>query len=70
MANTERHYIHPLPYVNGLPEPLHCAQCGTELGNERAAARDASGRTKFFCKQEPGENPQDSCYLQWRMRHH
>lgn len=60
----------PLHHVNG-GAPLggyQCTNCGTNLGNERAVASTPSG-AKFFCKQESGDNPQDSCYLQWRRRH-
>lgn len=57
--------------MNGAPAPdggYKCANCGTNLGNERAAANTAAG-TKFFCKQERGDNPQDSCYLTWARQH-
>lgn len=60
----------PLHHVNGGEHTqVTCTQCGTLLGSERAVASSASG-TKFFCKQEHGDNPNDSCYLQWRRRHH
>jgi hypothetical protein len=60
----------PLHHVNGgAQQPLQCAHCQTYLGNERAVANTPGG-VKFFCKMEPGDNPQDSCYLQWKMRRH
>ncbi len=62
----------PLYHVNGgepQPDGVKCANCGTWLGTERAVASSPSG-TKFFCKQEPGDKLEDSCYLQWRRRHH
>ncbi len=63
----------PLHHVNGghreAPLEICCSNCGTTLGNERAVASSPTG-TKYFCKQEPGDNPHDSCYLQWRRRHH
>lgn len=46
-----------------------CENCKTWLGKERAVASSPSG-TKFFCKQEPGDSPHDSCFLQWRRKRH
>lgn len=60
----------PLHYVNGgAPQIIQCGHCGTVLGNERAVASTPGG-TKFFCKMEPEDNPNDSCYLQWKRRRH
>lgn len=59
----------PLFHVNGgepKPEGVQCAHCGTWLGSERAIANTPGG-PRFFCKMEPEDNPQDSCYLQWRL---
>jgi len=56
-----------LPYINGTPEPIECAQCGTLLGNERCVSTTRSG-PKFFCKADP-EYPLDSCFLAWKRRH-
>lgn len=58
-----------LPFMNGAPEGgYQCANCGTHLGSERAAANTAAG-VKFFCKMERGDKPEDSCYLQWQQKH-
>lgn len=55
--------------MNGAPEGgYQCANCGTNLGNERAAASTPEG-VKFFCKMERGDKPEDSCYLQWQQKH-
>lgn len=61
----------PLHHVNGGEPALgvQCANCSTWLGAERAVAHTHAG-PKFFCKMEPGDNPQDSCYLQWKLKHH
>jgi len=61
----------PLHHVNGgNPElGVQCANCGAWLGDERAVASTANG-ARFFCKMEPGDKPEDSCYLQWRMKRH
>lgn len=60
----------PLHYVNGgEPLAITCTNCGTMLGEERAVASTPSG-AKFFCKMEHGDKVEDSCYLQWRRRHH
>jgi hypothetical protein len=48
-------------------EKIHCANCGAELGNDRAAANTADG-VKFFCRQLEGGNPGDSCFLNWQKR--
>ena len=60
-----------LHHVNGgEPEVgVQCAQCGAWLGDQRAVASTPGG-VKFFCKMESGDKPQDSCYLQWKMRRH
>ncbi len=61
----------PLHHVNGGDKNtgVQCSNCNTWLGNDRVVASSPHG-TKFFCKQEPGDNPHDSCYLQWRRRQH
>lgn len=60
----------PLHHVNGgQPMAIQCANCNTFLGNERAIANTPGG-VKFFCKMESDDKPEDSCYLQWKMRHH
>jgi len=64
----------PLYHVNGgkpsdETDAVQCENCKAYLGNERAVASSPSG-AKFFCKQEPGDKPEDSCYLQWRRRQH
>lgn len=68
--------VTPLHHVNGgdrreadETDAKQCANCGTWLGNERAVANTPGG-VKFFCKMEPGDNPADSCFLQWKMRRH
>lgn len=61
--------VHELPYVNGgPPEQLKCHYCKYPLGNERAVANTPSG-PRYFCLADP-EHPLDSCYLQYRRRHH
>lgn len=55
-------------HFNGGPEIVHCANCGTALGDERAVASSPGG-VRFFCKQDP-EQPANSCYLSWRRQHH
>lgn len=65
----------PLYHVNGgkhlsdETDGVQCAQCSAWLGQVRAVASTPSG-TKFFCKMEPGDKAEDSCYLQWKMRRH
>lgn len=60
----------PLRHVNGgEPAALQCSNCGTYLGDERAVASTPGG-AKFFCKMEPDDKPEDSCYLQWMRRRH
>lgn len=62
--------VSPLHYANGGPPVvIKCASCGTELGNERAVANTPAG-PRFFCKQEPGDSPEYSCYLQWKRSRH
>lgn len=58
-----------LPFCNGSPEGgYQCANCGANLGAERAAASTAEG-VKFFCKMERGDKVEDSCFLNWQKRH-
>ena len=60
----------PLHHVNGCePKAIQCANCHTYLGDERAVAHTPSG-VQFFCKMEPDDRVEDSCYLQWKIRHH
>lgn len=67
----------PLFHVNGHSASdtmtgVQCANCNAWLGKERAVASSPGG-TKFFCKQDPEDVQEgriDSCYLQWRRRHH
>ena len=66
--------VSQLHHVNGgtpsdETDAKQCANCNAWLGQERAVASSPGG-TRFFCKQEPGDQPQDSCYLQWRRRQH
>ena len=63
--------VSALHHVNGgEPEVgVQCAFCQTLLGNERAVANTPGG-VKFFCKMEPGDQPENSCFLQWKMRRH
>lgn len=62
--------VSALHHVNGgEPQAIQCANCHTYLGDERAVAHTHAG-VKFFCKQEQGDKPEDSCYLQWRRRTH
>jgi hypothetical protein len=58
--------VQALHRVNG--EKIHCANCGAELGDDRAAANTAGG-VKFFCRQLAGDNPNDSCFLDWQKLH-
>lgn len=62
-----------LPYMNGTPEPITCASCGSNLDGvrERVVSSSRSG-PKFFCKQDPEDarsHPEQSCFLQWKARH-
>lgn len=62
----------PLYRVNGKSEgdetdAVQCYNCGAWLGHERAVAHTPAG-PKFFCKMDPGDDPQYSCYLQWKTR--
>ncbi len=60
----------PLHYANGgNPMAAHCANCGVLLGTERAVASTVGG-PRFFCKYEPGDNPEYSCYNQWKRSRH
>lgn len=62
--------VEPLRHVNGgEPHVTKCANCGTPLGNERAVASTPGG-PRFFCKHEPGDAPEYSCYLQWQRSRH
>lgn len=67
--------VSPLHHINGgthAPDEttaVQCSNCRAYLGSERAVAYHPTG-AKFFCKMEPGDKAEDSCYLQWRMRHH
>lgn len=59
-----------LTHVNGgEPHIVKCANCGTELGSEKAAPRCPDGRVRFFCVPERGDDPQYSCSVQWVRRH-
>lgn len=64
--------VSALHHVNGgtpsdEPNAKQCSNCNTWLGKERAVANTPQG-PRFFCKMEPGDKPEDSCYLQWKMR--
>lgn len=60
----------PLHYVNGgMPQAPVCSHCGTALEYDRAVAQTPGG-VKFFCKMEPGDKVEDSCYLRWKIRRH
>ena len=55
-----------LRHVNGR-YTIQCANCGTELGDDRAVANMGRG-LKFFCRMSVGDGPEDSCYLNWQRR--
>lgn len=59
--------VSPLHKVNGDSPPLQCGNCAAFLGDVRAVAHTRGG-VKFFCKQEPEDKPEDSCFLQWARR--
>lgn len=64
-------WTQPLLHVNGgEPATVKCANCGAELGEDKAAPRCTDGRVRFFCVPERGDDPQYSCYVIWcRSRH-
>ncbi len=47
-----------------LAGTITCHYCHAPLGEERAVANTRDG-PRWFCKSD-SENPQDSCYLQWK----
>lgn len=49
-------------------DAVQCGNCGAWLGRERAVTSTPNGPV-FFCKQESGDKPEDSCYLQWARVH-
>lgn len=58
-------------HVNGgSPYVARCANCGEELGEERAAPRCPDGKVRLFCVPERGNDPQYSCYVQYTRRRH
>ncbi len=60
-----------LLYVNGgAPVVVKCANCGTELDDNRAAPRCPDGKVRFFCVPVRGDDPTYACFVQWcRSRH-
>jgi hypothetical protein len=51
---------------NGFPE-ARCLHCNAEIGKgELRAIALVHGVPQYFCRFE-GDNPQYSCYLQWRV---
>ena len=57
-----------LHHVNdGSSLEVRCANCGADLGSERAAARTRAG-AKFFCRTPDGDDPTHSCYVNWQKR--
>lgn len=60
-----------LEHVNGgEPVIVKCAQCGTELGKEKAAPRCPDGKVRFFCVPVRGDLPEYACFSQYvRSRH-
>lgn len=54
----------------GAPTVVRCANCGTELEDEKAAPRCPDGKVRFFCVPQRGDDPQYSCFVTWcRSRH-
>ncbi len=60
-----------LLHVNGgSPAKITCANCGEELGDNKAAPRCPDGKVRFFCVPERGNDPQYSCFVVYtRSRH-
>jgi len=60
-----------LLHVNGgAPTVVTCANCHTELGDNRAAPRCPDGKVRFFCVPVRGDDPAYSCFVTWcRSRH-
>lgn len=57
--------VQVLHHING--GAIQCGFCQTYLGDVRAVA-SINGMVVFFCKAEPDDKPEDSCYLQYRRR--
>lgn len=60
-----------LTHVNGgAPHIVSCANCGTELENEKAAPRCPDGKVRFFCVPDPERHdpPEYSCFGRWCLR--
>jgi hypothetical protein len=49
------------------PDGKRCFNCGEKLRDQRCVANAADG-PHWFCKQEPGSVPTESCYQHWLQR--
>src|SRR5262245_24133947 len=60
------HLMEPIKLFSS-EEATRCYNCGKSLGGQRCAGNTPQG-PKWFCRQEPGSDPFESCYSHWRMR--
>ena len=59
--------VTPLFHVTGDPDDQRCYNCGISLAKQRCAGKTTAG-PKWFCRQEPESEPDQSCYSFWKMR--
>jgi hypothetical protein len=58
--------VTPLFHVTGDPDDQRCYNCGISLAKQRCAGNTTAGQ-KWFCRQEPESEPDQSCYSFWKM---
>jgi hypothetical protein len=59
--------VTPLFHVTGDPDDQRCYNCGISLAKQRCAGNTTAG-PKWFCRQDPESEPDQSCYSFWKMR--